>query len=203
MDKERERALKLLNKNCEILLKRYAKQYHLKKKLDCLYTEIDGMISILVLYVSEEKEQPRLYMKRFLKPVWLDQLFWDIMDIPQPNYVPLSSHIVGAFNVDGVLMAKEDFAVPDYSAPVMEHLIAAETEKFADDLPLCTEEAYYEKLDAGTTMKHGDMMRVLNAIHRGDIKRARNLLAKRSLTPFSGGTDNFKKQALRWLDKNT
>ena len=199
MDKEKERALKLLNKNCEILLKRYAKQYHLKKKLDCLWTEQDGMISVLVLYVSEEKGMPRMYMQTFIKPVWLDELFWEIMDIRHGKYIPMSEHVVGTFTVHGVLTARADFPVPEYSAPVLEHLIAAETEKFADDIPQYTEDAYFQKLDSGVTMKDGDVMRVLNAIHREDFKRARALLQKHSLSPFSAGTADFKKQALRYL----
>jgi len=200
MNKEQERALKLLNKNCELLLKQYAKQHHLKKKVDCLWTERSGMICILVLYVSMEKDEPYLDMQTFIKPVWLDEMFWDIMEMPQYKQEPLSAHVVGAFTVHGVLTAKAEHIVPAFSASELERLISAETESFEVRLPEFTEEAYFEKVDSGATMRHGDMMRVLNAIHREDYKRARALLTKRSLSAFSGGTEDFRKQALKWVD---
>lgn len=201
MAKEQTQQMKLLNKNCELLLKRCAKAYHLKKKLDCLWTERDGMICVLAMFVSMGKEQPELHVRALVKPIWLDHLLWDIMDMPQHKTEPLSTHVVGAFTLLGAPMTEEQIPVNGFSVPVLEHLMTEKTEEFADSLPAYTEEAYFEKLDAGIQMEQGDMMRVLNAIHRGDAKRARALLARKSLASYSRETEDFRKQALKWLDK--
>lgn len=91
--------------------KEYFRQYNLKKRNYSFYTSKNNMFYSMVLSMVENKVKIAFYAK----PMWLDDILWDILNMSENKNEPISLRGIGAFTInskikgyDSIVSSTED-----------------------------------------------------------------------------------------------
>lgn len=111
MTREEQRRNNEWKKHLALKSKEYFRQYKLKKKDYLFYTSKNNMFYSMVLNMVENKVKTAFYAK----PIWLDDILWDILTMSENKNEPISLRGIGAFTInskikgyDSIVSSTED-----------------------------------------------------------------------------------------------
>ena len=196
-DKERNKKLK---NDFNSILKSKIKDYNLKKKDYMIYTVENNMIYGLFpsAFIREKDLKPIISIKISYKPLWADDLLWDILGMQSNKNEPDSLRVIGAFTMISAIYQEYNIELNDESISTLEEVLGNELAKFKDTIPLLTESMFIEKI------KNCKMFidKSLIYIHENDIKTAKRIIDESTDTGrFIIGNKTYKDLVKEYIKK--
>ena len=103
MTREEQKKYKEMNKYLENRTKEVFKTYSLKKKDYMFYYSKNNMFYSIMFSMSRDIIKVYFYAK----PLWLDDILWDILDMSNNKKAPISLRGIGAFTINSKIQLKE------------------------------------------------------------------------------------------------
>lgn len=103
MTREEQKKYKEMNKYLENRTKEVFKTYSLKKKDYMFYYSKNNMFYSIMFSISRDIIKVYFYAK----PLWLDDILWDILDMSNNKKAPISLRGIGAFTINSKIQLKE------------------------------------------------------------------------------------------------
>ena len=179
MKREDQKRNKELEKNVSIMMKECPKRYKqqkLKKKDYMLWTIRGNMIYGIMpsAGIRESDLKPVMSFLIEYKPLWIDDLLWDVIGMESNKQEPDSLRMVGAFTVGAARIHIDAIELQSEATDYVESIFYESIEKIVSSFETLTEEKYVEYL---YTEKYVDeYSKVLVAIHQGNRNRIKELL---------------------------
>lgn len=179
MKREDQKRNKELEKNVSIMMKECPKRYKqqkLKKKDYMLWTIRGNMIYGIMpsAGIRESDLKPVMSFLIEYKPLWIDDLLWDVIGMESNKQEPDSLRMVGAFTVGAARIHIDTIELQSEATDYVESIFYESIEKIVSSFETLTEEKYVEYL---YTEKYVDeYSKVLVAIHQGNRNRIKELL---------------------------
>lgn len=179
MKREDQKRNKELEKNVSIMMKECPKRYKqqkLKKKDYMLWTIRGNMIYGIMpsVGIRESDLKPVMSFLIEYKPLWIDDLLWDVIGMESNKQEPDSLRMVGAFTVGAARIHIDTIELQSEATDYVESIFYESIEKIVSSFETLTEEKYVEYL---YTEKYVDeYSKVLVAIHQGNRNRIKELL---------------------------
>ncbi|MCM1182416.1 MAG: hypothetical protein NC337_03475 [Roseburia sp.] len=170
MTREQQKKFRELKKCCAQMLGKSAKAYGFKKK-DCMIWSAKGELYFSLMVDVREKDG-RCWCAAWerIKPLWMDELFWDIIDMPENKSEPLSLRCIGAFAISGMTFFEDRRELPEWRAEELEKCIAEYLEHFRDTVNDSDMESWNSVFDERAYQ--GEVQAILLLIHRQEYREA-------------------------------
>lgn len=170
MTREQRKQFKELNTGLSRLLKEKAKTYGCKKKDYMMWSAKGDLYFSLLIDIREKDGHCYCLSEERIKPLWLDDLFWDIMDMPENKKEPLSLRSVGAFALYGMMLSEQKQELPDWSMKELKSCVISYLEQFQSTMNQSNLDSYDSILDA--TAYQGEIQVILQMIHKQEYQDA-------------------------------
>lgn len=198
-DREKNKAIKNALKE---IIKSKVKEYKLKKKDYMIYTVKDNMIYGLFVDACIRKTNLKPTINSFIeyKPLWIDNLLWDILDMESNKNESDSLRVTGAFTVRG-MTCSDDTIEFDGNIDTLEKLIDDLFKKFENTISKLTNEKYI--IDVKETDGKRDIDKALVYIHENNYIEAKKILEEdKSFYSFIIGNKTSSELMLDYINKN-
>lgn len=131
MTKEERQKYKELTKVLPKMLKDKIKKYKFKKKDFMIWYSTKELFFDLLIGVKV-KSDDKCYCTAIetIKPLWLDDLLWDLLKMETNKKEPLSLRTIGAFTVSGAELFKNETELKEWTISELEELIDNYLEHF-------------------------------------------------------------------------
>lgn len=133
MTREEKKAVTALGRAMPRLARALVKPYRYKSVDGMVWTVQNGILFILPLFVSSPRGEDRVYVKASCeaKPLFADDLLWDILGFEENKSKPMSLRVNGYFALYGVPVYthRQELAVLDEDHAAQ--LVQAELEEFS------------------------------------------------------------------------
>lgn len=177
MTREQQKKFKEIRTALPKILQSVSKEYGFKKKDYIVWSKKQEMI--FTLFVFERVLDGRCYIDITIqfKPFWVDNLLWDILQMPENKNQPVSLRCIGAFSVNGCVLYKETIELVDWSIDELTDCTDSAMKKFAVIIDETQSEDF--KVQADTNPYHSDIREVLMLVHNREydvaIEYAKNM----------------------------
>lgn len=173
---EQQRKLKELRQALPQMLKDNAKIFQLKKKDYMLWSVNHDIYGSLLIDVREQDGHCYCISQATIKPLWMDELLWDIMDMAENKAQPLSQRCIGAFAIHGMKVSEAKQELLAWEKEELEQVAAQVMKHFSNTIKCSTCETYRTLLDPAGYQ--GEVQQVLTMIHDGREQEALTALDK-------------------------
>ncbi len=170
MTREQQRKLRELNRHLSQFLKETVKTHGLKKKDYMVWGKRGDMYFSLLIDLREKDGHCFCTSLEKIKPLWMDDLFWDIMDMPENKKEPLSLRCIGAFAIYGMTYYECRQELTEWSMEELEQCVEAYIGHFQDTVSRGTIEDYYSVFDSKGYQ--GNIQEILALIHHQKYQEA-------------------------------
>ena len=145
MTREQQRKLRELKKALPKVLKEKIKKYKFKKKDFMLWFQKEDIFLTCFIYVGFSTDGRFICdTKEQIKPLWIDDLLWDCLHMPNNKKEPLSLRAIGAFAVSGVEVYQSYDELPNGSLEELEKYVDEYLEHFYQTIQTIQLDSYYE-----------------------------------------------------------
>ena len=198
-DREKNKAIKNALKE---IIKSKVKEYKLKKKDYMIYTVKDNMIYGLFVdaCIRETNLKPTINSFIEYKPLWIDNLLWDILDMESNKNESDSLRVTGAFTVRGMTYSHDTIEF-DGNIDTLEKLIDELFKNFENTISKLTNEKYI--IDVKETDGKRDIDKALVFIHENNYIEAKKILEEdKFFYSFIVGDKTSSELMLDYINKN-
>ena len=170
MTREQQKQLKILKQYLPKVVQNNIKSYGFKKKDNMVWYKKNEMYFSLLVGIRERDGHCYCFSQETIKPLWLDDLFWDIMDMAENKSQPLSLRCIGAFAIRGMVNFQDEQKLLEWSADELEKYVAAHVEHFSYTVKNSDIESYYSLFDS--TAYQGHIQEILVLLHKCEYQKA-------------------------------
>lgn len=103
---------KTLDKKLKDVIKPYAKEYKLKTRGITLFKKINDYFIYITISISG-MNQEKIAITGYIKPLIIDDLFWEVFQMPDNSKEPIGLRANGAFKVDGLTVFSKNMEYKD------------------------------------------------------------------------------------------
>lgn len=179
------------------------------KKNSSALIKVDGGY-FQTICISSNYEVSHTTVSLGFKPLVLDRILWDILDIQENINQPISFHAWGAFTCSSPPIFEAQIELPGQSPQEVAQTIASlcleKTELYRDFLARSTYTDFVENHPSHKLSGGYAVTLVTSLINDGNYKRARELAFKyasgklRSSSNLSSRGECFHQRTVKWLD---
>lgn len=175
MKKEDREKNRIIENALKEIVKSKIKQYKFRKRDYMIYMVKDNMIYGLFIdsYIRETDSKPIVHSYIEYKPLWIDDLLWEILDMKSNKHEPDSLRIMGAFTVPGMEYS-DDTIEFDGNVDTLEKLIDGVFKNFENNISLLTNEKYIGNIKE--TGGKRVLSKALVFIHENNYTEAKKIL---------------------------
>ncbi len=172
MKREQQKLYKELNKKMYDIIDKYSKMYKLKKKAFFIWTsKKDFFFSCQFhLGVTETSEELICSCKEICKPLWTDELLWEILKADECFSAPMSLRGNGAFTFYGLPYNSSSVKINNWEPEEIDEAVRKMTDRFAGYVSSFDSSLFYDNTDK--IKYHGTLYELLNLIHLQDYEEA-------------------------------
>ena len=174
MTREQQRQLKQLKTELPKIEKELIKQYKLKKKDYSLYAINGDLFYDAIIFVSEKDGKCICTIKERLKPLWLDDLLWDLLRMEDNKKEPVSIRVTCAFAVSGVYVYEKDVELKSWSLEELKDVVSGFIEHFSTTVDAGRMDDFVNNL---VQPYHGELRKALYYIHEKKYPEALSLVS--------------------------
>lgn len=192
MTREEQKKYKELNKYLENRTKEVFKTYNLKRKDYIYYFLKNNMFYSIMFWISNNNMNVCFYAK----PLWIDDILWDILDMSDNKTAPVSLIGIGAFTIKS-LMKEENYHIENEKD--IDNIV---DNSFKDILDLSNvwNEEYY--LDHYTDISYQkEMIYIIVLIHNKEYEKALIFLNSTKISSFASNDKYFSDLAIEFVNK--
>lgn len=192
MNREELKKYKEMKKYLEDKTKETFKTYNLKKKDYMFYISKNNMFYSIMFSMSNNIIKVYFYAK----PLWIDDILWDILNMNSNKTAPISLRSVGAFTINSQIRVNE------YNVENEEEINKVINNSFNDLLKLSNDynESYY--LNDYTNISYQkEMIYTIVLIHNKEYEKALNFLNNTKVSDFVSNNKCFSDLAIEYINK--
>ena len=198
MTREQQRKLKELKKAENLLHKSLAKEYKLKKKDFMIWKAKGELFFDMYSSVLEQDGICKCRVKAKVKPLWVDELFWDIIDMSENKNEPLSLRSNGAFTVSGVTVFELECELPNWEIDELKACLQKSYDAFVDYMETVNLDYYNNNLNSDRY--HDEIRSLLMLIHTGQYEKAVQYASNMKNEYFCNGELSFPMGAIKYCE---
>ena len=202
MKKQYKERNKEFKNNFNSAIKVKIKDYNLKKKDYMIYTVENNMIYVLFpsAFIREKDLKPIISIQISYKPLWADDLLWDILGMQSNKNEPDSLRVIGAFTMISAIYQEYVVELENEEISTLEKTINDELAKFKKILPSLTENMYINEIKSSNTI--GNVDKSLIYIHENNINEASRIIDKTDGNGRLGvGGKTYKELVREYINK--
>jgi len=121
--KEHKAKIKELDKALMKIVRQHMKPYGFKTKSNCIWVVQNNFFFYMVLFMGRSDDEHQLNVKIYAKPMYVDDLLWELLNMSSNKNEPLSLRANGAFTVFGVPVVDDDLKLESLEMEDFELLI--------------------------------------------------------------------------------
>lgn len=172
MTREQQKKLREIRKALPKIIQSEIKKYGFKKKDYMVWHKKEQLFFTLFLF--EREMDGRCYIDTTIdcKPLWIDDLLWDILHMPENKSEPLSLRSVGAFTVRGNELYSESIELSNWSVDEAAECVQNALLNFGVYIENTQPENFSVQID--TNPYHAEVRKLLLLIHENKFDDAIN-----------------------------
>lgn len=191
MTREEQKRCKELKKYLDIKAKECFKKYNLKKKSYMFYISKNEMFCSVTFSMGEDRIGAVFYSK----PLWLDDILWDILLMSENKKEPISLRSIGAFTIhspmkyDGRTVEKTE-DIDDFVNKTFKELVEL-SESYSED----------DFLKSYTSLNYQqEVIHIIVLIHNKEYQKALEILNAKKIGSFGVGGKCFSELAIEYIN---
>ena len=178
MTKEERQKYKELTKALPKILKDKIKKYKFKKKDFMIwYNKKELFFDLLIDVKVKSDDKCYCTAVETIKPLWLDDLLWDLLKMETNKEAPLSLRTIGAFTVSGSELFKNETELEEIIDNYLEHFY-----KTVQSSSICD---FYNNLE--NSIYHVELRKALSLIYEHKCQDALDYLKDKDEGIFKNG----------------
>jgi len=194
MNRETKSKITLLKKTMASVSKQLIKPYGYKQIDGLVWTIQNEFIFVLFPFITSLDDKPELKITCSVKPLFADDILWDIMGMESNKNEPLSLRVKGAFAVFGVEFYKKKYPLekldveelPSYLEDSLKWFYTLLTTKNGN------EKIWFNEVESSNpTYYHCDIMRLMIMIKAEQFNNAIGYLDSHNVRGFTVGDKNI------------
>lgn len=170
MTREQQKKLRELKKALPKMIQSEIKKYKLKKKDFMVWVQKKELFFDLMIYVHENDGHCYCTSIERLKPMWLDDLLWDLLEMPENKNEPASLRAIGAFAVYGSEIYSKKNELVNWELEELEQYVVQYIEHFYQNTQSCEIDIFYECMCKNSYQQ--ELRKGLSLIHDGEYEKA-------------------------------
>lgn len=170
MTREEQKKLRELKNALPKMIQSEMKRYKLKKKDFMVWFQKKELFFSLMIDVRERNGHCYCSSEERIKPMWLDDLLWDILDMPENKNEPVSLRAIGAFAVFGSQIYEAEEELMSREPKELEKYVIQYLEHFYQNIQLCEIEKFYECMHVSSYQQ--ELRKGLSLIYNGEYQNA-------------------------------
>lgn len=200
MKRDEQRKLKVLRSSLMKIAQPYIKQYGWKKKDFMIWLIKDGLFFSLLLFIGEKDGQCFLTSRGTVKPLWGDDILWEILGIEENKKAPLSLRSIGAFTLHGAEIYDNKYELLEWELFELEMMV----EKIATEFQAVVQKTSIDDFYclAEKTLYQNELLKSIILIHQKKYKEAVAFVSAMESEYFSNEGGGFKERALKYIKEN-
>lgn len=175
MTREEQKKFRELKKALPKIIQTEIKKYKFKKKDFKVWFQKDELFFDLMLDIRDNDGHCCFISVENVKPMWLDDLLWDILGMPENKNEPISLRAVGAFTVYGSEIYKEKAELVTWESYELQKYVDLYMEHFYKTIQSTTIEKFFDSI--GSVPYHEELRKSLSLIHNGQYEEAMDYLS--------------------------
>ncbi len=146
------------------MLKDKIKKYKFKKKDFMIWYSTKELFFDLLIDVKV-KSDGKCYCTTTenIKPLWLDDLLWELLKMENNKNEPISLRTIGAFTVSGAELFKDETELKEWSINELEEIVDSYLDHFYKIVQSFSIDDFYNNLE--TSRYHAELRKALSLIH--------------------------------------
>lgn len=192
MTREEQRRIREQKEYLKVRSKEYAKQFALKKKDYMFYCSEKDMFYSMTFFLTNDYH---IKVSFYAKPLWVDDLLWDILKMSANKQEPISLRSVGAFTIRAQI---KEYSEVFQNETDIDHIIQdyfAKFKEFTQTFGECDFLGNYQNI-----IWQQEMIHVIVLIHENQDTEALEYLADRKISDFIIGSKSFAQLAVEYLN---
>lgn len=177
MTREQQKNLKELKKALPKIIQSEIKKYKLKKKDFMVWYQKEDLFFDLQINIRERGGHCYCGCVERLKPLWLDDLLWELLEMPENKNEPVSLRAIGAFTVYGSEIYRTETELISWETEELEKNVVTYIEHFYQNVHACGIEKFYENMCENPY--HQELRTALSLVHDQKYQRAAEYLNAR------------------------
>ena len=177
MTREQQRQLGKLKTALPKLIKELAKEKKLKKKDFMLYNKNGDLFFDCQIFVSvnDANECICSTSERF-KPMWLDELFWELLGMEENEKEPVSLRAIGAYTVGGAPIYEKETILSYWTEEELRGVVEEYVNHFSQSINDTDYSIFEDTLQEGY---HSELRTALYYIHTKQYQKALEVVGDR------------------------
>jgi len=201
MTREQQRKLKELKSSLMKTVHPYIKRYGWKKKDFMIWFIRDELFFSLLLSVEEKDGQCFLAGRGTVKPLWSDEILWEILGMEENKEEPLSLRSIGAFTIYGAEIYKSNDELPEWESFELKAAVEKVTADFQSVVQKMNIDDFY--CFAKETIYQRELLKCIILIYQGSCEDAAAVAAAMDSDYFSNEGQGFRKRALEYMKEKS
>lgn len=186
MTKEERLKYKELTKALPKIFKDKIKKYKFKKKDFMIwYNKKDVFFDLLIDVKVKSDDKCYCTAVETIKPLWLDDLLWDLLKMETNKEAPLSLRTIGAFTVSGAELFKNETELKEWTISELEKIIDNYLEHFYKTVQSSSICDFYDNLE--NTLYHVELRKALSLVYEQNYQDALDYLKDKGDGIFKNG----------------
>ena len=175
MTREQQKKLRELKKALPKIIQMKIKKYKLKKKDFMIWFQKKDLFFDLIISLRERDRHCYCASVERIKPLWIDDLLWDILGMPENKNEPASLRAIGAFTVYGSEIYSDESELETWETEELEKCVCKYIEHFYQNIQTFGIEKFYECMDASPY--HQELRKSLSLIYEKKYGEALDYLS--------------------------
>ena len=171
MTRDEQKKYKELTKALPKILKDKIKKYKFKKKDFMIWYNKQELFFDLFIYMRVQSDG-KCYCTALekIKPLWLDNLLWDFLNMESNKVEPLSLRAIGAFTVSGATLFEDKTELTEGTISELEGIIDRYLEHFYETIKSSSISNFYDNLETSTY--HMELRKSLSFVYNHEYQEA-------------------------------
>lgn len=171
MTREQQKKFRDLKTALPKIIKEIAAEKKLKKRDERLFTKKSDLFFECLISISVNQNNECIcYTDERFKPMWLDELLWELLDMGENKKAPLSLRAVGAFTVYGAPLYEKRTILSAWTEEELRSVVEEYINHFCESINNIDYATFEEKvLEDGY---HHDLRAALYYIHNEQYQKA-------------------------------
>lgn len=188
MTREQQKQLRELKLALPKMIRQLAGEKKIKKKDFMLYQKRNGLFfdCMISISVTEDNECICSSLER-LKPMWIDDLLWELLDMESNKKEPDSLRAVGAFAVYGAPVYEKRTVLKEWTEDELLKIVTGYIDHFSDSIESADNTLFEEMLSKGY---HGELRTALYFIKNKEYQKVLDVVGDESGC-FTNGSLNI------------
>ena len=175
MTREQQKKLRELKNALPKIIQLEIKKYKLKKKDFMVWFQKKDLFFDLIISLRERDGHCNCASMERIKPLWIDDLLWDILGMPENKNEPLSLRAIGAFTVYGSEIYSDESEIETWETEELKKHVCKYIEHFYQNIQAFGIEKFYECMDASSY--HQELRKSLSLIYEKKYEEALDYLS--------------------------